>query len=264
MVGNASASGYTQYGTNHWANTYLEVGGVVSRNYGTLTESSFEGSMTVAGSRGSYANTYLYLGGVALINENGGEIRDSYAKGTITETAGSPTEVAIGGLVQQNAWKVQNCYADMTITTGTATGGTIGGFVSINRHTISTAYATGTITTASTGYVGGFVALNATNGTVNGSFTSVDITTTSPSALGVFLGASESGSTIINCCYNSEAIVLKNNEAYTSATLVSITGLTAAELYSTANILDSLYWNISSQVWNVDGVNAPTLVWQNA
>ncbi|MBE5737753.1 MAG: hypothetical protein E7348_05070 [Clostridiales bacterium] len=264
LIGYVKAQGKINF--DCYAYAYLQVGGLVSNNLGEITKCGFSGSITsqsTIGNKDGY--TYLYLGGVARGNFDGGKITETFAKGSITETAGTLSDLGIGGFMQNNSGEVKDCYSDMTIKTNTASaGGSIGGFVSVNCKTISTSYAKGSINATTKCIVGGFIATNAPNGNSNFSLCSVDIITTTSANLGVFVGQIKDGSTILVSQYDSEKSVVLNGASYTSAQVSSVTGLTNAELISTANLKDTLYWNTDGEIWVIDGENLPSLAWEKA
>ena len=265
LTAEVSSNGYYNYSyDNRYSAGYLRMGGIVGQNSGVLTKSHFESKMTaVAYKFGGYNDTYIDMGGLVQSNEKTGQINECYCKGSIIEQAGSYAELSIGGFVEYNAGVIRDCYSDMDITTATTSvSGRIGGFVAENVVPITTCYSTGSITSGFTGYIGGFIAQNGYGSTVNLCFASVDITATQASKLGAFVGQIDDGSMILICRYNNEAIILKNGEAYTSPEVAQVVGLTAAELYSSKNILNTLYWNIDYNVWVVSGEKAPTLYWE--
>ncbi|RJX50554.1 hypothetical protein DP106_04615 [Halonotius pteroides] len=121
------------------------VGGLVGRNFGTVTESYATGNVS-----GDSA-----VGG--LVGYNSGTINDSYATANV-----SGDNYFVGGLVGQNAATVGESYA-----TGNVSGSSyVGGLVGDNVGDVTESYATGNV--SGTGYVGGLVGSNS--GTVTDSY----------------------------------------------------------------------------------------------
>jgi hypothetical protein len=106
------------------------VGGLVGRNWGTVSNSY---------STGNVAGYHYWLGG--LVGWNRGDVSDSYCTSTVTGLGYVP--MSVGGLVGQNWGNVSNSYA-----TGSVTGDSyVGGLVGANRGgTVSNCYSTGGVT----------------------------------------------------------------------------------------------------------------------
>jgi hypothetical protein len=107
----------------------FDVGGLVGKNLGAVSESYATGNVAGAGNG---------VGG--LVGESAGAISKSYATGSVT---GGGLEV--GGLVGKNdSSLVSNSYA-----TGNVSGaGDVGGLVGYNTGAVSTSYSTGSVTAA--------------------------------------------------------------------------------------------------------------------
>ena len=113
-----------------------DVGGLVSNNGGTITNSYATGSVSGR----------VDLGG--LVGENVGTITNSYATGSVSG------RVDLGGLVGENVGTITNSYA-----TGSVEGDDdVGGLVGFNRETIMNSYATGSV--EGDDDVGGLVGFN--------------------------------------------------------------------------------------------------------
>ena len=56
-------------------------------------------------------------------------------------------------------------------------------------------------------------------------------------------------------------VIMKGDVAFETETVVGVRAKALAEIYSTENILEDMYWNAKENIWSVDGVNAPTLLW---
>ena len=90
----------------------------------------------------------------------------------------------------------------------------------------------------------------------------VDITTTK-ATLGAFVGDSASAnSSFVGCYYASDVTIIKNGEVYESAEITGLKVATEADLYSENILTKKLYWNYKETTWRIDGVHAPTLLWE--
>ena len=152
-----------------------EVGGLVGRNQGSVTNSYATGAVT-----GNWE-----VGG--LVGENRGSITNSYATGTVT--GGS-----VGGLVGYNRGRITNSYA-----TGTVTGNSeVGGLVGENDGRITNSYATGAVTGDSG--VGGLVGVNNSGYITNSYATGAVI---GNSQVGGLVGSNNRGS-VTNSYWNTQ------------------------------------------------------------
>ena len=153
-----------------------EVGALVGRNGGSVSNSYVTGVSSVTGPGGSigglvgnsagviqnsYSNAAVNgvsdLGG--LVGVNGGTIINSYATGAVTA---SGYGADIGGLVGYNYGTVANSYAS-----GDVSGvSNVGGLIGYNYRTVDNSYASGSVSGSS--YVGGVVGYNY--GTVTNGF----------------------------------------------------------------------------------------------
>jgi hypothetical protein len=116
------------------------VGGLVGRNYGSVSNCYSMGS--VSGDTG--------VGGLVGLN-NGGSVSNCYSKGDVNGI------VEIGGLVGGNYGRVTNCYS-----TGDVDGrGSVGGLMGLNSGNVSNCYSTGEVD--GVGSVGGLVGTNRHN-----------------------------------------------------------------------------------------------------
>jgi hypothetical protein len=140
-----------------------DVGGLVGRNRGTITDCYTTGSVS-----GTAGNNVAGLNGVAvggLVGWNFGTITQSYSSASVT----SPTtaDVELGGLAGGNSGMISWSHATGLISGNGSGGVEIGGLVgqlgdNINPETgtIANSYATGTVkSTGSNTYAGGLVGL---------------------------------------------------------------------------------------------------------
>jgi hypothetical protein len=112
------------------------VGGLVAENHGTVSNSSFTGSV-----KGDWAN----VGG--LVGCNYGSVNDSYA------TASVSGENGVGGLTGDNTGTVTDSHSSGNVTGN----GSVGGLVGTSTGTLTNAYATGNVNGSSS--VGGLMGL---------------------------------------------------------------------------------------------------------
>jgi len=156
-----------------------DVGGLVGKNAGTVSNSYSSGSVTgnnrvgslVGANSGTVNNSYStgsvmgsseHAGG--LVGDNSGTVTKSYSSGSVTG------EVVVGGLVGWNFVEgtVSNCHS-----TGSVSGNSgVGGLVGVNFiGSVSNSYSSGNV--IGNGDVGGLVGVND-GGTVSNSFYNYD------------------------------------------------------------------------------------------
>ena len=168
-----------------------DIGGLVGRNTGTSAEidnsyatgavegnswvggltGSNEGEVTKSFASGDVKGTSGRIGGLVAQNSSNGEITDSYASGDVEGGNMVDDNLVggnlVGGLVGDNAGKVEDSNARGSVT---AAGGNIGGLVGRNEGTnaqITDSYASGDVKGGNSDLVGGLVGDNA--GKVEGS-----------------------------------------------------------------------------------------------
>jgi filamentous hemagglutinin family protein len=169
-------------------------GGLVGKNWGTVTDSYVTGSVSgtvfvgglvgensvLGATSGTVANSYstanvngsIVVGG--LVGGNYGTVQGSYATGTVTGTADR-----VGGLVGANDFGVSGVGA--TITDSYATGNVngvnaAGGLVGSNYGTVNNTHASGSVTaTGSADGTGGLIGKNNA-GIVNNSYATGAVT----------------------------------------------------------------------------------------
>ena len=151
---------------------YSQVGGLVGKHSGTISDSYATGNVTGSDD---------YVGG--LVGVNSGQVSDSYAAGTVSG------DDDVGGLVGENSGQVSDSYAAGTVS-GDAD---VGGLVGENSGQVSDSYATGSVTGRI--YVGGLVGEVGTNKTVIASYATGSVTASSGSNVGGLVGYAGSGAT---------------------------------------------------------------------
>ena len=135
-----------------------KVGGLVGRNYGTVSNSYSTGNVT--GKK--------LVGGLVGENYNG-NISNSYSTGNVTGE-GEVGEGEVGGLVGQNWGTVSNSYSTGNVTGEKLVGGLVG---NNGNATISNSYSTGNVTG---GYdVGGLVGYDD-EGNISNSYSTGNVT----------------------------------------------------------------------------------------
>jgi len=151
------------------------VGGLAGCNYGTIYNSSVDGSISGSNSAnvGGIAGVNLgSSGGVQLVRvtasisggqaggivgENDTGVYEAFASGSVTGQSN------VGGLVGANKSTVQESYSTATVN---GNGGTVGGLAGFNGAGIYDSYSIGTVT--GTGVVGGMVGYDPNESVVNG------------------------------------------------------------------------------------------------
>ncbi|POR43538.1 GLUG motif-containing protein [Methylobacterium sp. V23] len=146
------------------------VGGLVGRNAGTVSDAYATGAVTGRGGVGG------------LVGLNDGTMSNASATGAVTGG-----DNGVGGLVGFNYGTVNNAYA-----TGAVTGrsSNVGGLIGVNARQVSNAYATGAVASSGS-YLGGLIGFNA--GTLTNTYWDTDSTGTmsgvgsssSPGAIGL-------------------------------------------------------------------------------
>ena len=171
-------------------------GGVCGWNIGTITNCSFDGTVT-----GSVTRTFV--GGVC--GYNSGMITNCSNTGSVTGTGTGYT----GGLCGGNDGTITNCY-----NTGSVTGtGEVGGVCGFTRGTITNCYNTGSVTGTGDGaYVGGVCGQNY-SGTITNCSNKGSVTGTGDGAyVGGVCGLNRLY-TITNC-YNTGSVTGTGDSAY--------------------------------------------------
>ena len=259
----SGTSGNTWYGYAY-PTACIIVGGAVSENRGTITNSSADLTSSVSGSysmsgRGS-ARVQAHTGGFA--QENHGTIEMCKATGNIETANAGFTDVYMGGFVNYNfSGIIKNSYTEVNMNDiGAVTAAGIGGFANGNENgaTITACYASGDIETyASAANVGGFVATNKTGASITKSFATGNITMWNmPTNIGHFVGYSQEGSTMFKCYYSSDRVVTMYGAVYTPNADGS-TDASLAKLQLGDITVDVMSWN--TDVWNITGIELPTL-----
>ena len=169
--------------------SYGCAGGVCGWNIGTITNCSFDGTVT-----GSVTGTYV--GGVC--GYNSGMITNCSNTGSVTGTGTGYT----GGLCGGNDGTITNCY-----NTGSVTGtGEVGGVCGFTRGTITNCYNTGSVTgTGDSAYVGGVCGYGYKYVTITNCYNTGSVT--GSNAGGLYGG---NDGTITNC-YNTGTITDTGN-----------------------------------------------------
>ena len=184
-------------------NRYGNVAGLVCENYGTITRSSFSGSL-------SNRNT----GSGGLVQNNYGNISSSYATGSFS--AGGST-IHFAGFVYANTGVINNSYSRMYINTFDS--GSFAGFVENNVGIIDNSYSTGGLTNPNNvaKTLKGFVASNT--GSCSNSYWDYQSSTIIPSACGSpkFTDDMKLQSTFANWDFNNVWVMDSNvNDGYPS------------------------------------------------
>jgi hypothetical protein len=211
------------------------VGGLVGRNFGTVTNSYVSG--TVSGTESS-------VGG--LVGRNGGTVTESYA------TADVSGNEEVGGLVGRNSGgTVEKSYATGDVS---APNVRVGGLVGTNIGTVEKSYATGDI--SGTGGVGGLVGQNANTlgvGTIRESYATGDVS--ADDFVGGLVGPSgvETEGTVTESYWNEETTG--------HPTSGGGTGLITSEMTGSAATSNMQGFDFTG-TWETVSGDYPILAWQ--
>jgi type II secretion system protein G len=214
------------------------VGGLVGKNYGTITDCYATGEVT------GNENT----GGLVGYNQKG-SITNCYATG---EVRGADNT---GGLVGSNYGTLTDCYTTAKVTGNKYTGGLVGD----NRSIIKNCYATGKVT--GNNRTGGLVGYNSTGCTIENCYATGEVT--GDSYTGGLVGQNYSSS--ITSCYATGS-VSGNNDRTGGLVGYNSTGCTIENCYATGEVTgDSYTGGLAGQnngtiencytTGNVNGVN---------
>jgi len=134
------------------------IGGLVSFNYGVITNSSV--NVSLGGS--TYSGFDLSFAG-GLVGLNAGTITSSYALGSVAYRNASRGN--LGGLVGENAGNIENSYALTRVKSGRGTGddNNFGGLVGAHDSagSVSSSYAAGEIIVPASASPGGLIGFDA-------------------------------------------------------------------------------------------------------
>ena len=209
------------------------VGGLVGRNWGTITNCYVIGS--VSGSS--------YVGG--LVGRSSGTISDCYVIGSVSGTVGR-----IGGLVGWNEGAIGNCYSSGSVRGGGWYGSSYaGGLVGWNEGAISNCYSTGSVSDTDNG-VGGLVGTN--RGTVNNCYSTGSVSATN-GYVGGLVG------------HSFGEVILSFWDIETSGQLTSAGGGIGKSTVQMKTANTFLGWVVcgSEGIWTLDeGNDYPRLAWE--
>ena len=240
-------------GSNYPGHISLYYSGISSINNGSIY--NCHAVVNAIGSTNDHRDMKYYIGGLVQANNIDGHIENCSADTTITLN-GTTSLATVGGLLENNAGNIKNCYSDVNITNVNSTS-RFGGFVSQNSGGIVNCYAYGDMNVgAATAGKGGFAGYN--NGSINSCFADVNITATDATLYGPFVGNTDTASYITNSYYSNKGIFITNGAP-------QIFDVTYAEATDPLNLTDkdfiigTLGW--SENVWECDPnkFNHPTL-----
>lgn len=256
-------NGTTSNTAYYAALAYVEFGGAVGYNYGTVTDTGAEADIALTASGNSYR--IAWVGGFCSTNQETGTINGCFAKGGITEANNGITSVRYGGFVHycRKGSVIKNSYANVNIKTLTSiSNALVAGFASENLSTINNCYCTGNIETACTGNVAGFVGTNYSSGAISKCFSTGKITLKggAASATGYFCGGTEGGQ-ILNKCYYLNTVTIKQGSSTVQPTNKSGEAKAMADLQSETFLLETLNW--PSDTWVIRSGNYPCLSWES-
>ena len=241
----------------NYSGVNLRIGGVVAHNDKLLTECTYNGEIFVAPNASSSYTRSAYVGGVVYNNTTNGTITKCFADGIVKDKTGNFSTVGAAGFCYTNSGTIENCYTNFDIETNSTGGEYYGGFVGVNYHAVTNCYTATNITTKGQCNIGGFVGVLADNGTIGGSFCLGNITCTYDGKLDAFDGGFRDGGAL-SCFYSADMVISVNSAIkVTEEENIAIQVKTYDELMSTALLVEEMFWE--TDVWNIDGYNAPTL-----
>jgi subtilisin family serine protease len=156
---------------------YVNVGGFVGQNLGTISGTAWTTAPTVpcgpgyTCASGSVAVGQLGQGG-GFVGQNQGVISYAFATGNVTGAAGLPdtatgnvfnNQTQIGGFAGENQGQISNSFASGAVGTAGTAYLQAGGFAAGNEGTIANSFATGAVQTGDSSTAGGFVSSNSPN-----------------------------------------------------------------------------------------------------
>jgi filamentous hemagglutinin family protein len=184
-TGNVSATGTVTSQNNCSDNCqYINAGGLVGQNYGTITGPNWVTALSLATApTACSAGSTCYSGtvtvgsqatGGGLAGYNDGIITNAFAIATVTGAAGVGTlgsnnnnQTALGGLVGQNSGQINTSFASGTVGSLTTAALQVGGLVSQNSGTISKSFASVAVSAGANSMAGGLVGSNSPSNNSN-------------------------------------------------------------------------------------------------
>jgi filamentous hemagglutinin family protein len=220
---------------------YVDGGGLVGQNHGTISLAYAQGSVT--GENTSPAGSYL--GGLVGWNLSG-KVEKSYASGSVT---GTGLFTSTGGLIGVlDGGSVTESYASGSVS-GT---GDVGGLVGYNGGSITQSYATGNVTGGANSVVGGLVGTNS--GTITETYASGAVTGGTNSSLGGLVGSNNGDGNVTLSYWDAQT----TGQVHSSGSLDSF-GLTTAAAMKKSSYAG---WKFDGEgaVWfMIDGQTRPFL-----
>jgi hypothetical protein len=225
---------------------YVDIGGLVGRSYGTVSNSYSTGSVTGA----------TDVGGLVGF-DNWGTVSDSYSTGSVTG------EDAVGGLVGANRGAVSNSHSSSDITGDSYVGGLVG--FNLEEGSVSNSYSRGNVTGHE--YVGGLVGWNE-QGAVEKSYSTGSVTDSS--LRGGLVAYNSRGGTVRNSFWDKETSGIDVSDEGTGKNTTEMKNIDTYTKTETEGLDEK--WDIAdvfpgkpdqSRIWNiVDGATYPFLSWQ--
>ncbi|WP_051453354.1 two-partner secretion domain-containing protein [Hydrogenovibrio kuenenii] len=191
-------------------------------------------------------------GGIAGQAINNGKISHSYVDNTVNISA--PLASNVGGLVGNNASRINESYSQAQVKGKISVGGLIGK----NANAIKNSYATGSVNSTN-GYVGGLVGLNVrssdwtTTGSITNSYASGSVTSTATTYVGGLVGQLSQG-TVSNSFWDTSVTGISSGTG---------TGLTSTEMKNPFKFIDA-GWDFTN-IWGKSktGNNSNLMVLKN-
>jgi filamentous hemagglutinin family protein len=188
-TGNVSATGTlppNQDCSNNTNCQYINAGGLVGQNFGTISGPSWVTPLSKATAPTACIDGYTcYSGTVSvssqaqgggLAGSNDGIISNAFAIATVTGDAGpagtigqnNSNQTGLGGLVDRNSGQIINSFATGTVGSAGKANLSVGGLVDQNSGTISGSFANVAVSAGNNSTAGGLVNSNNPSGCTNG------------------------------------------------------------------------------------------------
>jgi len=242
---------------------YLELtaGGLLGRNYGTMSQCKADCTVTGTGEYGYAASSRFFLAGMLARNETNATTERCYATGSIAVGGTYDGEWSqVSGFCRRNEPNamVRDSYSDVTINvTGSMRHV---GFVTSNAGTFQNCYSAidMNVTGTQTSGAGNFLAYCEASSKINNCFAAGTMTMATASSLGYFAGSVTGGALFTNCAYDANMNVTVSG-GITQTDPVGVSPMGKARLLATEYLTSDL--SFDEAIWIVEDGQLPTLRW---
>ena len=152
---------------------YVNAGGFVGTNFGTITGTAWESTPANCAAGYACAGGNVSVGalgqGGGFAGYNAGIIQYAFARGKVSGAPGLPDTIAgnvfdnttqLGGFVGDNSGQITHAFATGAVGTAGTMWLSAGGFAGTNQGTIGASFASGNVATGDNSTAGGFVQSN--------------------------------------------------------------------------------------------------------